>query len=155
MLFFLFERSVSDILRSRMLLLGSKETARAPEVQEAYDRHRMILWEKYGDNPPCPFCDLPGRKIIEETSTLAVLENDFPYDSFENQKILRHYMIVPRRHISLFEDFTQAEQEEYWQLMATYHKKGYSSLTRSAIDVMRSVPLHLHTHLFFYLPEEA
>lgn len=138
-----------------MLSLGSKETARTPEVQEAYDRHRIALWEQYGDNPPCPFCNLEDREVIEEAKTLLVLKNDFPYESFENQKILHHYMIVPRRHISLFEDFTTAEQQEYWRLMASYHKRGYSSLTRSAIDVMRSVPAHLHTHLFFYLPEEV
>ena len=138
-----------------MQSLGSKQTARSPKVQGAYDRHRIELWDRYGGNPPCPFCKRGDRVVVEETVSMLILENDFPYRSFEDQAVLRHYMIVPKRHTALFDGFTSEEQHEYWRLLAEYHKKGYSSLTRSAIDILRSVPEHLHTHLFFYLTEEA
>lgn len=153
--FFEHNKDISAILWNRMQMLGSKYTARTPEVQEAYDRHRTELWDLYGDNPPCPFCETGGRVILEETATMLVVRNDFPYESFDGQRILQHLMITPRRHIALLEDFNVDEEREYWQLMAVHHKKGFSSLTRSAIDTFRSVPEHLHTHLFFYLPEEA
>ena len=133
-----------------MLDLGAKETARSPEVQEKYNRHRIEMYEKYGDNMPCPFCDMGERKILEELPTMVIVENDFPYATFDGQVIKNHRMIVPRRHISLLADLNSEELQDYWGLMVRCHKNGFSSMTRSAVDVLRSVPGHLHTHLFSY-----
>ena len=132
-----------------------RPTSRTPEVQAAYDLRREILRNHYGDTPPCPFCATDEREVIEEVTAIQVVRNDFPYDYFDGKHVVQHLMIVPRRHIGLLQDFQPDEEHEYWQLMTRYHKNGYSSFTRSAIDTARSVPDHLHTHLFFYGDESV
>jgi diadenosine tetraphosphate (Ap4A) HIT family hydrolase len=129
---------------------GERQTARSPEVQAAYDRLRERLYEEYGDNAPCPFCDTDDRVVIDAAETMVVYRNDFPYEYLDGQLIQEHLLLVPRRHLGLLRDFTREERDDYWELLATYHQAGYSSLTRSATDTHRSVPLHLHTHLLLY-----
>lgn len=130
-------------------------TARSQEVQDKYDTHQASLRLEFGDDAPCPFCNLENRKIVEDGGEMLVLRNDFPYEVYDGRGVKEHLMIVPKRHVANFEDFTGQELEAYWLLQSKYHIMGYSSMTRSAIDVERSVPTHLHTHLFSYFTDES
>lgn len=119
-------------------------------MSQRYEDHKRELVAKHGEYP-CPFCiTIQKRVYITETATMLVVENDYPYEYFDGRYVQQHYMIIPRRHIALIGDFTAQESHEYWQLIAQYHHDGYSVFTRSATDDMRSVPQHLHTHLFMY-----
>lgn len=129
-------------------------TARSQAMQEKYETHQASLRLEFGDDLPCPFCRLNNREIVEELGEMLVLRNNFPYEVYDGRGIKEHLMIVPRRHLANFQDFTDEEFEAYWRLQSKYHVRGYSSMTRSAIDVHRSVPSHLHTHLFFYFTDE-
>ena len=133
----------------------SRLTARDPLVQIAYHKHLDDLFEQYGDSMPCPFCLAADREIIEETNDMLVVNNDFPYISYDGRTVIRHMMIVPKRHEPTFAGFSSQEQAEYWDLMIKYHKAGYASMTRSAIDLYRSIPEHLHTHLFYYADDQV
>jgi diadenosine tetraphosphate (Ap4A) HIT family hydrolase len=130
-------------------------TLRNKQTQQEYEswlRHRI---EQFGGNPPCPFCEgLSEQRIIHETPLFAVIENKFPYESNDGQRVKHHYLIVPRRHIDRFTQFTDEEVKDYWDIAAYYHEKGYSLETRSFVDAHRSIPEHIHTHLFAYVAAE-
>ena len=126
-----------------------RKTSRHADVQHQYDEDKIALQQLYGDDIPCPFC-APDRKRIEELKTMQVLYNDYPYEYFDGRYVKEHIMIVPRRHINLFDSYTAQEHEEYWQLFVKYQLLGYASLTRPVGDTHRSVPAHLHTHLLTY-----
>lgn len=132
----------------------SRVSARLPEVQQAYIKHLTHLANRYGDEIPCTFCVASDRKIIEQLETMHVVVNDFAYAKFDGRSVTRHLMIVPKRHEALFGGFTQNEQAEYWSLMIKYHEAGFASMTRSAVDLYRSIPNHLHTHLFYYSDDQ-
>lgn len=126
-----------------------RRTMRAPEVQARYDEERKKTATLYGDNPPCPFCDNLGERImLRETSTMIVVKNDFPYQVFDGLPVSHHILLVPRRHTAVLDDFDEQEIHDYWHLVSEYHLQGYSFMTRSAKSTNRSVPAHLHTHLF-------
>lgn len=129
----------------------TRKTSRKLDVQQQYDRDKHVMRSRNNGVIPCPFCKtLSSRKRIEETETMAVVENDYPYEYFDGRLVSRHYIVAPKRHVDTFDVFSEQEEREYWELSVKYHKNGYSNFTRSASDEMRSVPLHLHTHLFKY-----
>lgn len=134
-----------------MVGIDQRITARTKEVQAAYDAKRAAYRALYGDvKPPCTFCVDSERTVIEDLGGAYVCKNDFPYSVFDGRKIKDHLMIVPKSHDSSFGGFSESELADYWTLLAKYHIDGYSSMTRSATDSFRSVPEHLHTHLFLY-----
>lgn len=128
------------------------QTSRAPHVQQAYDEWFRLRVERYKDTtPPCPFCgDFADHKIIERTRHMIVVENQFPYEEFDGKRVDKHYMIVPLEHADRLMVLPTEARAEYMDLYARYHEAGFSSFTRSVIDTSRSIPLHLHTHLFSY-----
>lgn len=125
-------------------------TARSQQVQQQYDHDLAVESKQHSGKMPCPFCYLGSREKVEQTATMVVLSNQYPYEYFDGRWVQQHYMIVPRRHLNRFSQFTQEEQQEYWSLLAQYQQAGYVSLTRADGDERRSVPLHLHTHLITY-----
>lgn len=126
-------------------------TARSPEVQQQYDDARAKATLRYGDTPPCVFCSATKQqKALHTTETMLVLKNDYPYSRFDGLEVKNHLMIVPRRHHKSIGVFNDMERKEYLHLVAVYHARGYATMTRSSTDTHRSVPAHLHTHLFRY-----
>ena len=128
-------------------------TSRSQDVQARYDARRAALRLQYGKDAPCPFCDDSRRDSSKDYGGIFVLANNYPYEVFDGRGVKEHLMIVPGRHVANFSDFTETEIATYWQVLSKYHAKGYSSMTRSAIDTARSVPAHLHTHLFLYFTD--
>ena len=124
---------------------------RTEEVQRHYDLWLDEMKEKYGDEFPCPFCgDFSDHVIVKKSDHFMIVVNRFPYAWFDNQEVALHYMIIPLRHVDRFSYLNEDESREYMKLLALYHAKGYSVFTRSTVDKARSIPLHLHTHLFSY-----
>lgn len=81
---------------------------------------------------------------------MVVTTNDYPYIQFDGMVVEEHLMLIPKRHEASMGGFTSAERREYLQLLALYHQKGYTSMTRSLTDTNRTVPEHIHTHLLRY-----
>lgn len=94
----------------------------------------------------CPFCDIKNRKILYEGKAFRVVENIYPYDIWDDLKVLDHLLIVPRRHIAKIADFTKAEDGEYMKIVHDFDKKGYSLYARSAGNSSKSI-VHQHSHL--------
>ena len=125
-------------------------TSRHPDIQKQYDAWRNALKQNH-TSQTCPFCDeMAKHRVIQALETVVVIEAYFPYAFFDGQAVLKHYLIVPLRHGDRFSQFTDQEAEEYQKLLTTYHERGFSSMTRSAADIHRSIPGHLHTHLLAY-----
>ena len=133
----------------------SRVIARDPKVQQAYHEHLARLDSQYGGNMPCPLCSAAERQVVEETDEMLVVVNDFPYNIYDGRSVLRHMMIVPKRHEPLFAGFSDKEKTEYWGLVVKYHEAGFANMTRSAVDAYRSIPDHLHTHLFYYADDQV
>lgn len=134
--------------------MSVRQTSRNPQVQAVYDAHRAQLKERYGDAPPCPFCyDLDSRNIIKKSGTMLLLQNDFPYDYYNGRAVTEHQLLLPRRHIATMKEFTPEEVADYWRILSDASLHGYGSMTASAHDDERTVPHHLHTHLFLFSPE--
>jgi diadenosine tetraphosphate (Ap4A) HIT family hydrolase len=94
-----------------------------------------------------PSCDGdPTQPIIEEHSTMYVMENRTSYDIFEGRRVLDHKMVIPRRHVELIADFTKQEKIDHMEVIGRYEKQGYNIYARGADSVSRSVE-HQHTHL--------
>jgi len=77
---------------------------------------------------------------------MFVLPNRVSYDVFEGRKVTDHLMIIPKRHVEKFEDFTDEEALEFVRMSAKYEADGYNVYARGMGNVSRSV-LHQHTHL--------
>ena len=96
----------------------------------------------------CTFCNevVKGTNIVEEGKTMFVIPNRVFYDVFEGRKVLDHRMIIPKRHLESFEDFTSEEALEMLQTSAKYEKEGYDVYARGVGSIGRTVK-HQHTHL--------
>lgn len=78
---------------------------------------------------------------------MRVVKNRVPYDVFDALRTTgRHYMIMPKRHVSLIGEFTDTEKLEMIQLLAEYEAEGFSVYARSKTNIHRSQQ-HQHTHL--------
>lgn len=114
---------------------------RTHEVQAAYDQHQA------NSDGGCDFCRVPAEQIVAETTTQRVIHNIFPYAIWDFQPVSDHLMIVPKRHVLSLIDQTEAENQEFMQLMTSYEAHGYSVYIRAPQNELRSIA-HIHTHLF-------
>jgi diadenosine tetraphosphate (Ap4A) HIT family hydrolase len=114
------------------------------KTRQRYARHNQ------GDKKleTCTFCNevAKGTNIIEEGKTMFVIPNRVSYDVFEGRKVTGHLMIIPKRHVEGFKDFTDEEALEFIRMSAKYETDGYNVYARGMGNVSRSV-LHQHTHL--------
>jgi diadenosine tetraphosphate (Ap4A) HIT family hydrolase len=96
----------------------------------------------------CTFCNelSKGDKILEEGKTMFVLPNRVSYDVFEGRKVTDHLMIIPKRHIDTFDDFTDEEALEFVRMTGKYETRGFNVYARGRGNISRSV-MHQHTHL--------
>lgn len=96
----------------------------------------------------CALCDaLDESNIIEQTTSMIVVKNRVAYDLFEDlQTTGEHLMIVPKRHVEQLSEFSEAEKNDMFDLLAKYEDQGFSIYARAKTNVNRSQP-HQHTHL--------
>jgi diadenosine tetraphosphate (Ap4A) HIT family hydrolase len=102
---------------------------------------------KESRNSICPFCILPGTRIIDEDRLTMTIRDGFPISP-------GHTLIIPRRHVSSFFDITGDERDSL--LMALSNAKmaldqelkpdGYNLGINDGPAAGQTVP-HLHIHL--------
>lgn len=90
----------------------------------------------------CDFC----RTNQPHDGMMRIIANDFPYAVWESREVVDHLMLVPKRHVLTFSEFTLEEKIEYFTRIEEYEALGYSCYTRAQTNPTRSVA-HLHTHL--------
>lgn len=96
----------------------------------------------------CTFCNelKVHDKILREGKTMFVIPNRVSYDIFEGRRVVDHLMIIPKRHLTSFDEFTDKEVLEMVRTTAEYEQNGYNVYARGWGNVSRSVE-HQHTHL--------
>lgn len=112
--------------------------------------HKRYIHHEHGlGTKECPFCGIKEkepREIHEETTYFYRVQNIFGYDTWDGHAVTEHQMIVPKRHITTFNDMTDEEKTEYMTLILEGEKEGYCLYTRGANGPTKSVA-HAHSHL--------
>ena len=139
-----------SLILKRISKIPTRTIARTPAIDAAYNLYRKQRRNQYGNDEPCPLCETDNRVIIQEFDTVHVIENDYPYDIYDNLPVQRHLMLIPKRHLHSYSEFNDAERHDYWEALRQYSDDGFNSMTRSVGNRHRSVPGHLHTHLMRY-----
>lgn len=116
-------------------------------------RKKHIAYAKFNENDTkkniaCSLCEaIDPASVVDESETMRVVKNRVPYDMFDNLPATGdHYMIIPKRHVVLLNEFTDQEKLEHMNLIGTYEKDGFNVYARSNTNIRRSQP-HQHTHL--------
>lgn len=96
----------------------------------------------------CPFCRKESGidRAIYSDELFFIMPNRTKYDYFEGKKVIEHLMIIPRRHVEAFQEFTEQERLALINLIADYDKLGFNVYARGVGVAGRSV-VHQHTHL--------
>lgn len=117
----------------------SRKTVKKYELHDRNDKRAAVK---------CNFCEtVTTDQIIDSTETFIVIANRVAYDYFEGVPTTgEHYLIVPKRHVVKFIDFTEAERKEMFALLSKYEDKGFNVYARSTQNIHRSQE-HQHTHL--------
>ena len=114
------------------------------KTRNTYRRHNA------GDKElaECTFCNelKVEKNILREGKTMFIIPNRVSYDVFEGRRVIDHLMIIPKRHATSFDDFTNEEVLEMMRTTAEYEKNGYNVYARGWGNISRSVA-HQHTHL--------
>lgn len=96
---------------------------------------------------PCPFCSLPGHRIIAISEYGVVIRDGYPISP-------GHTLIIPRRHIGSFFDLFPDERSDLLKLLDAakketdqkYAPQGYNIGINDGAAAGQTVP-HLHIHL--------
>ena len=108
------------------------------------------IWKTVGK---CVFCDLKDRYVIFEKNGIVLTANLFPYAD-------AHLLIVPRRHIEYFKEFTKEEWEALRGVMyvakkvlrKVFKKKNVWFLYREgALGQAQKTVGHLHIQVVPYV----
>lgn len=118
-------------------------TERREAIEAAYKTYLQTI----GD--ACSFCasyEQDAEQILRHTEYFLIFKNIFPYDTFDTLHVDEHLMIIPKRHLLTFSEFTDEESREFMKLATEYEEQGFSLYSRSSINATRSVRHH-HAHL--------
>lgn len=117
-----------------------------------YRKHMGNFWDQK-EQPGCALCDPTQLKIIKEYRHSWLVHNRYPYDLWEGRAVMEHLMVLPKRHLAGFGQFTRDEKHEILDLIAEYEADGFDIYARSVHSTERSVGLHQHTHLIKVRPQ--
>jgi diadenosine tetraphosphate (Ap4A) HIT family hydrolase len=117
---------------------------RSTEVAAQYEAYLR----KNHDDKKCVFCDVEKstRQILHSYKYFLCIANDFPYSNWDDGQVIKHHLLIPKRHVTYLDQLHHHEQEEYISIIATREREGYNTYTRTNISHYRSVS-HYHTHL--------
>lgn len=96
--------------------------------------------------PTCGEAEMDSQLILFENKTMAVIANRISYDTFETLEVEEHLLVIPKRHLETFAEFTSQEMLDLMHIVSDYEQKGYSIYARGVGSINRSVK-HQHTHL--------
>ena len=96
---------------------------------------------------PCPFCTLPGERVIDHNDHGLVIRDGFPISP-------GHTLIIPKRHTGSFFDLTETERSDLLLLLDKakldleneFKPDGYNIGINDGPAAGQTVP-HLHVHL--------
>ena len=96
---------------------------------------------------PCPFCTLPGERVIDQNDHGLIIRDGFPISP-------GHTLIVPLRHTGSFFDLTETERSDLLLLLDKakldleneFKPDGYNIGINDGPAAGQTVP-HLHIHL--------
>jgi len=95
----------------------------------------------------CPFCTLPGSRIIDSNPFGLVIRDGYPISP-------GHTLVIPKRHVGSFFELTPEEAAEMMSLMRRaksvleieFKPDGYNIGINDGAAAGQTVP-HLHIHL--------
>lgn len=110
--------------------------------------HRRYLDYLATKDPSCNFCAFSAddSQVLASHRHFWLVKNIFPYDIWDDNQVLDHLMIVPKRHIVGLGELTAAESKELFQIIGLYEGDGYSLYARAPQNIAKSI-VHQHTHL--------
>ena len=100
-------------------------------------------------NTGCGFCGFDSDKkdeVLKHYEYFWLVKNIFPYDIWDDQGVIDHLMLIPKRHIDSIGDMDNKELLEHSKIIGIYDQLGYSIYARSSSNIIKSVA-HQHTHL--------
>ena len=96
----------------------------------------------------CPFCYLLNEEtIVLEDKHFYILPPKYPYNYWENCKVLEHLLIIPKIHSKSLADLPDSAAQDIYKAIIKYESKGYDIFTRASGNSTRTVKDHLHIHL--------
>jgi len=137
--------------------MSEQEEQRGAGLRDAFQRlwtpHRLAYIKGEGKGPDCAFCEIPtlsdedGLVVARGATCYAVL-NLYPYNS-------GHLMIVPFRHIALYDELTSAETVELGEMTqhgirAIRHAsdaQGFNVGMNLGVVAGAGIAAHLHQHV--------
>lgn len=96
----------------------------------------------------CVFCAITKKdpQFVDHTRSFKIIRNIFAYSIWDNQKVVDHLMVVPKKHIDSLDQLSDAAAGEFLKTISAYERQGYNVYARSPGSRMKSV-IHQHTHL--------
>lgn len=96
----------------------------------------------------CSFCEaIEDWQVIKNSETMRLIRNRSPYEIFDGIPTTgRHYLVLPKRHVTFMSELTDAEKLEMMNLLAEYEAQNFTIFSQSIASVNRTQE-HLHTHL--------
>ena len=96
---------------------------------------------------PCPFCQLPVSRIVEENAHAVLILDGYPVSP-------GHSLVIPKRHVGSFFEVNEVERtallallDRAKELVAGQHRPdGYNIGINDGAAAGQTVP-HLHIHL--------
>lgn len=96
---------------------------------------------------PCPFCTLPGGRVVEENELALLILDGYPVSP-------GHSLIIPKRHVGSFFEATAPERAALLALLDKakdlveqgHAPAGYNIGINDGAAAGQTVP-HLHIHL--------
>lgn len=106
------------------------------------------LNEKMDGNIACSLCQaVEDWQLLKETETMRLIKNRAPYDVFDGIPTTgRHYLVVPKRHVSRINELSDKEKLEMMNALAEYEAQGFTIFSQTMNSINRTQE-HLHTHL--------
>jgi ATP adenylyltransferase len=110
--------------------------------------------QSHAEDGACVFCKLAQEPVDESTGVIAksdltfVVLNAFPYGS-------GHVLILPRRHVSVLQELTESEYEDYCMMLrrtvsaleVAYGPDGMNIGMNLGQAAGAGIPKHLHGHV--------
>jgi diadenosine tetraphosphate (Ap4A) HIT family hydrolase len=109
------------------------------------------------DSPdsPCPFCQLPPDRVIEENSLAVAIADGYPVTP-------GHTLVIVRRHTADFFDLSPHEQAAVFDLLARMRRRLESDSQPAGFNIGINVGtaagqtiMHAHVHLIPRYPGDV
>lgn len=119
-----------------------------------YRKNYKTFLKLTGDDN-CALCNIKDHQVLYEDDHLRVIGNKFPYDIWEQRKVVDHLLIIPKIHVSGIAELPVDAKASLISFISKFESLGYDVYARSVGSNMRSIADHQHTHLIKTVGEPA